>query len=148
MAEWVWDDPEIRPDELFLRSIPRKPEFAVPNLVTRRLEVKPAALRFDSDGMSVSSSKLLADEGQDRERICNWETHTGVEFEASAARSTEEAGVVYDPVPDHPDGDIFGKAHSLVRAETPNPPRATRRNIQTAIAARCRWVDEDPHKPV
>lgn len=146
-ANWVWDDPEIHSEQLFLRSVPRKPDFAVPNLVTRQLEVKPAALRFDADGMSVSSSEILATEGQDRAELCNWETHTSVEFPAGAARETTEAGVVHDPVTEHPAGDAFGKAHSLVRASTPKPPRETKRNIQTAIAAQCRWVDEDPHKP-
>jgi hypothetical protein len=146
-ADWVWDDPEIHSEQLFLRSVPRKPDFAVPNLVTRRLEVKPAALRFDPDGMSVSCSQTLANEGQDRANLCNWGTHTTVEFPAGAARETEEAGLVYDPVPDHPAGDAFGKAHSLVRASTPTPPRQTKRNIQAAIAAHCRWVDEDPQKP-
>lgn len=146
-TDWVWNDPEIRPEELFLRKVPRKPEYVVPNLITRRPEVKPAALRFDDDGMSVSASEILADEGHHRDELCNWETHTSVEFPAAAARSTEEAGVVYDPVDGHPDGAVFGKAHSLVRPRTQKPPRSIRRNIQTAIAAQCRWVDEDPHKP-
>lgn len=146
-VDWVWDDPEIHPNELFLRSVPRKPAFVVPNLVTRQLEVKPAALRFDDDGMSVSSSGILNDEGQIREDLCDWDTHTSVEFPAVAARSTEEAGVIYDPVADHPAGDAFGKAHSLVRPKVPRPPRDVRRNIQASIAAHCRWIDEDPNKP-
>lgn len=146
-VDWIWDDPEIQPEELFLRSVPRKPEFVVPNLVTRKLEVKPAALRFDDDGISVSASEILANEGQDRDAVCAWDTHTSIEFPAAAARSTEEAGVIYDPVADHPGGDAFGKAHALVRPRTPKPPRDIRRNIQAAIAAQCRWIDEDPHKP-
>lgn len=55
--------------------------------------------------------------------------------------------MIYDLVDDHPAGNAFGKAHSLVRPRTPNPGRGVRRNIQAAIAAQCRWVDEDPDKP-
>lgn len=65
-TEWIWDDPKIPPDEVFLRRIPRKPAFAVPNLVTKQLEIKAAALRFDEDGMSVSCSRILAEENLDR----------------------------------------------------------------------------------
>jgi len=146
-TEWIWDDPEIPHDELFLRRIPRKPAFVVPNLVTKQLEVKAAALRFDDDGMSVTGSRILADEGHDRGDFCDWRDYTAVEFPAGAARATEEAGVIYDPVDDHPQGNAFGKAHSLVHPRTPNPDKVVRRNIQAAIAAQCRWVDEDPYKP-
>lgn len=86
-------------------------------------------------------------EGHSRGAVCNWDTHTSVEFAAGAARSTSEAGVIYDPVDDHPAGEAIGKAHSLVRAREAVPDRTLRRNIQTAIAAKCRWLDEDPHKP-
>lgn len=144
----VWDDPDIPPEELFLRTVPRKPTFFLPNLGTGRFEVKPAALRFEDDGMSVSASRILANEGLDRSELCaDWEHQTSVEFPAAAARSSGDAGVVYDPVNGHPRGDVFGDAHSLVRTESESPPREVRRNIQTAIAAQCRWVDEDPHKP-
>lgn len=145
--ERVWDDPEIPPEDLFLRQVPRKPDFVIPNLVTRELEVQPSALRFDDDGMSISSSTILANEGQDRSELCDWETHTNVEFPAEAARSTGEAGVVYDPVDNHPRGDAFGKAHSLVRLKEAAANREVKRNIQAAIAARCHWIDEDPKKP-
>ncbi|RYB89323.1 hypothetical protein EUA06_15140 [Nocardioides glacieisoli] len=146
-SAWIWDDPEIHSDQLFMRNVPRKPAFVIPNLVTRRLEVKAAALRFDADGMSVISSDVLASEGHSRGAVCNWDTHTSVEFAAGTARSTSEAGVIYNPVDDHPAGEAIGKAHSLVRTRETEPDRTIRRNIQTAIAAQCRWLDEDPHKP-
>lgn len=147
-ADWVWDDPGIGPNDLFLRRVPRQPTFVVPNLVTRRLDVKPSALRFDDhDGMSVTCSGILAEEGQDRGKLCDWDTHTTVEFPAAAPRSTEEAGVIRAPVDDHPAGESFALAHSLVRTRAPKPSRETKRNVQAAIAAQCRWVDEDPMKP-
>lgn len=146
-AERFWDDPEIQQKDLFLRTVPRKPMFIVPNLLTRQPDVLPAALRFDDDGMSVDSSKILTEEGQDRRQLCVWETHTTVEFPAFAARSTEEAGVVPNPVVGHPRGEAFGKAHSLVRTKLEKPTRDIRRNIQAAIAAHCRWIEEDPEKP-
>lgn len=147
-AEWVWDDPNVPDNDEFLRRVPRKPDFAVPDLVTRKMKILPGALQIDpGSGMSVSSSRVLGDEGFDRKNLCNWNTHTVVEFPASAARVDEQAGVILDPVDGHPAGDELGKAHALVRAPVPHPDREMRRNIQATIAARCRWVDEDPSKP-
>lgn len=144
---WKADDPQIPPDEIFLRRVPRKPAFTVPNLVTREIEVKPAALRFDDDGMSVHSADLLASKNFDREQLVDdWNARTVVEFPAAAVRAAD-GGIVRDPVPDEPGEPELGHSHALVRASVPRPPRNVRRAIQSSIAHQCRWVDEDPHKP-
>lgn len=137
-----WDDPEISNDEILLRRVPRKPDFAIPDLFTGDIKVKAAALRQDSDGMSVHRDSLLIYTGASRATIFDWETHTGVEFRASNARETPGVGVCFTPN----FIEVLGPAHASVRCAG-DLPKSVWNDARAVIAESCVWMQEDPKHP-
>lgn len=143
-AEPAWDDPSIPNDDQLFRGILRRPDFSVPDLITGKLLVKPAALQLDPDGMSTQRESLLCRTEVTRGDLYDWDKYSGVEFPVAAVRSTGDAGVVDEP---DADDERLGAAHALVRPSAPYPARAIWREVRSMIAAVCEWMPEDPNRP-
>ncbi len=138
----AFDCPKIKIEssDVLLRRVPSDPRFTQPDeedeTVTR---VSPAALRFDSDGMSVHCADCVEAKGVPLEQTYSHiDPKLGVVSFRASVPIGEGARVI--PEPD-PDDTRIGEAHALVLgSSTPIPTTEQKKDIRAAIAAAASWV--------
>lgn len=167
-VEWTYDDPSIPHGEVLYRRVPKDEEpkkhyfdFAttVDRISGEKCLGKGAFSLTTPDkthaeegpsgaGLSVQIESLMRLNGIPTSDLVDWETHGVGRFHADDVRR----GLEEDPTRgrggvvafEDPTDDVLGKAHGLLRTQSPDSPRSEWSDIRSKLLSAAIWYDSDP----